>query len=293
MYTRRGMGIFLFMNLFFIIRFGRAKGVSCSDEEAANAQNELQLCSQASVSSLYENIESLSSIDSITKSLCDVLSTINNECVKNLERCFAAEDVKEMEETHMNSMKDFLIAIVDAKVDRSILDKCDKAIAEEKSLDIKSSIQKTISTEATATAIKNDDTLEITVEYGEKDASEREGRYVTTEQIATEKMKEVTRKEATEFHEEVTANQGYVNISSTDKASDVQTIEAKATTMESNSTVSDAPSKATAVEKMKTHKTASARMSIVYLNKAEMRRGNEKQLMIVFGVLTLFFNQID
>ena len=68
--------------------------------------------------------------------MCDVLSTINNDCVKNLERCFAAEDVKEMEETHMNSMKDFLIAIVDAKVDRSLLDECDNDITKETSLNI-------------------------------------------------------------------------------------------------------------------------------------------------------------
>ena len=269
------------MKIIFLIKFGGTEGVSCSDEESLNLQNELQLCSQTTISSLYENIESITNIDSITKSLCDALSTINSDCVKNLERCFAAEDVKEMEETHMNSMKDFLIAIVDAKVDRSSVDDCNKEMSNDAITGIKTSI---VTTESIVTeSVMEDSSDEENTAELENVNVNAEGTYANT----TEKNNDSELAIKVEG-ENVSQPE---NVSSRSETSEAPTVEVKTATTDNRiGTVSDTTSKSTTIEKVKTYQKASVKMTIKYTSKAEKVIGDRIQLVIVLGIISMYLN---
>ena len=273
------------MKIIFLIKFGGTEGVSCSDEESLNIQNELQLCSQTTISSLYENIESITNIDSITKSLCDALSTINSDCVKNLERCFAAEDVKEMEETHMNSMKDFLISIVDAKVDRSSVDDCNKEISNDAITGIKTSI---VTTESIVTESVMEDSSD------EENTAELENENVNAEGTSANTTEKNNDSELGIKVEGENVSQPE-DVSSRSETSDAPTVEIKTATMDNSTahrigTVSDTTLKSTTIEKVKTYQKASVKMTIKYTSKAEKVIGDRIQLVIVLGIISMYLN---
>merc|ERR1711915_1077621 len=95
------------------------------------------------------------------------------------------------------------------------------------------------------------------------------------------------------FEEESVSQPG--DVSSRSETSDAPTVEIKTeaidnTTTNRISTVSDATSKSTPIEKVKTYQKASAKMTIKYTSKAEKVIVKRIQLVIVLGIISMYLN---
>ena len=89
-----------------------------------NIQTKFQTCSHSTATSVYQTIQDIISVKSISDKLCKALTTIGTVCVKHLNECFAEDDVRQMRKSHLEEMKSFLLRIVLGKVPRNALDNC-------------------------------------------------------------------------------------------------------------------------------------------------------------------------
>ena len=73
---------------------------------------------------MYEATQLLTSPGPVTEHLCRAITDIGSLCVSLLNKCFAQEDVIQMKRSNLETMKTFLIRIVDGKVEDNALDQC-------------------------------------------------------------------------------------------------------------------------------------------------------------------------
>jgi len=108
---------------------GRAEGeaeddVLCDDDTTRKVQEKLQTCSHTISTGVYHDIQELESPKKISAKLCKALSAIGTVCVKDLNQCFATEDLLQMRKSHLEEMKSFLLRISQDKVKKTALDDC-------------------------------------------------------------------------------------------------------------------------------------------------------------------------
>ena len=89
-----------------------------------DAQLHFQNCSHAISTRVYEATQLLTSPGPVTEHLCRAITDIGSLCVSLLNKCFAQEDVIQMKRSNLETMKTFLIRIVDGKVEDNALDQC-------------------------------------------------------------------------------------------------------------------------------------------------------------------------
>ena len=73
---------------------------------------------------MYEATQLLTSPGPVTEHLCRAITDIGSLCVSLLNKCFAQEDVIQMKRSNLETMKTFLIRIMDGKVEDNALDQC-------------------------------------------------------------------------------------------------------------------------------------------------------------------------
>jgi len=108
---------------------GRAEGdgeddVLCDDDTTRKVQEKLQTCSHTISTEVYHDIQDLESPKKISQKLCKALSAIGTVCVKDLNQCFATEDLLQMRKSHLEEMKSFLLRISQDKLKKNALDDC-------------------------------------------------------------------------------------------------------------------------------------------------------------------------
>ena len=107
---------------------GRAEEVEddvlCDDDTTRKVQEKLQTCSHTISTGVYNDIQELNSPKKISAKLCKALSAIGTVCVKDLNQCFATEDLLQMRKSHLEEMKSFLLRISQDKVKNNALDDC-------------------------------------------------------------------------------------------------------------------------------------------------------------------------
>ena len=108
---------------------GRAEGdgeddVLCDDDTTRKVQEKLQTCSHTISTEVYHDIQDLDSPKKISQKLCKALSAIGTVCVKDLNQCFATEDLLQMRKSHLEEMKSFLLRISQDKLKKNALDDC-------------------------------------------------------------------------------------------------------------------------------------------------------------------------
>ena len=87
-------------------------------------QTKFQTCSHSTATSVYQTIQDITSVKSISDKLCKALTTIGTVCVKHLNECFAEDDVRQMRKGWLADMKTFLLRISQEKVPNNALDDC-------------------------------------------------------------------------------------------------------------------------------------------------------------------------
>ena len=87
-------------------------------------QRHFQNCSHAISTRVYEATQLLTSPGPVTKHLCRGINDITNICVSHLSKCFAQKDVIQMKRSNLQTMKRFLIRLMDGKVEDNVLDQC-------------------------------------------------------------------------------------------------------------------------------------------------------------------------
>jgi len=108
---------------------GRAEGeaedeILCDDDTTRKVQEKLQRCSHTFSTGVYTEILELTNPKKISKKLCTALAAIGTVCVKDLNQCFATEDLLQMRKSHLEEMKSFLLRISQDKVKKDALDDC-------------------------------------------------------------------------------------------------------------------------------------------------------------------------
>ena len=94
------------------------------DDTTRKVQEKLQTCSHTISTGVYNDIQELNSPKKISAKLCKALSAIGTVCVKDLNQCFATEDLLQMRKSHLEEMKSFLLRISQDKVKNNALDDC-------------------------------------------------------------------------------------------------------------------------------------------------------------------------
>ena len=89
--------------------------VTCTDDKTMDIQTKFQTCSHSTATSVYQTIQDITSVKSISDKLCKALTTIGTVCVKHLNECFAEDDVRQMRKSHLEEMKTFLLRISQEK----------------------------------------------------------------------------------------------------------------------------------------------------------------------------------
>lgn len=108
---------------------GRSEGESeedvlCDDDTTSAVLKKLGDCSHKISTGVYTDIQDLTSVPTISAKLCTALSAIGTVCVKDLNQCFATEDLLQMRKSHLEEMKNFLLRISQGKVSKDALDNC-------------------------------------------------------------------------------------------------------------------------------------------------------------------------
>ena len=98
--------------------------VTCTDDKAVDIQTKFQTCSHSTATSVYQTIQDITSVKSISDKLCKALTTMGTVCVKHLNECFAEDDVRQMRKSHLEEMKTFLLRISQEKVTNNVFDEC-------------------------------------------------------------------------------------------------------------------------------------------------------------------------
>jgi len=100
-------------------------GGGCTDEDSTVAMNRFQTCSHTTSTHVYNFMIDLTSAELIVDILCQGLHNISSQCPVHLQSCFAPEDVKQMKKLHIIEMKKFFTRLVEDRVPKDALDKCD------------------------------------------------------------------------------------------------------------------------------------------------------------------------
>merc|ERR1719206_1678866 len=103
--------------------YGQGGGL-CSDEETVQSQEMLQSCSHSMAISFHTSIQDIASGEIISDKLCDAFNKVRTDCVRHIQECFADEDAEEIKKNHLESMKAFLLSIVNEKAPNNALDNC-------------------------------------------------------------------------------------------------------------------------------------------------------------------------
>merc|ERR1712037_1066528 len=103
---------------------GGGEEIVCTDIQTLEIQQSFQNCSHEISTAVYEASLQIESSKLLAGKLCKALTDIGTVCVKHLGECFARDDVIQMKKSSLAEMKDFLIRIVNGKVNEDALDDC-------------------------------------------------------------------------------------------------------------------------------------------------------------------------
>jgi len=103
---------------------GGGEEIVCNDIQTLKIQQSFQNCSHEISTAVYEASLQIESSKLLGAKLCKALTDIGTVCVKHLRECFARDDVIQMKRSSLLEMKDFLIRIVNGKVEEDALDDC-------------------------------------------------------------------------------------------------------------------------------------------------------------------------
>ena len=103
---------------------GGGEEIVCTDVQTLKIQQSFQNCSHEISTAVYEASLQIESRKLLAGKLCKALTDIGTVCVKHLRECFARDDVVQMKKSSLTEMKDFLIRIVNGKVEADALDDC-------------------------------------------------------------------------------------------------------------------------------------------------------------------------
>ena len=103
---------------------GGGEEIVCTDVQTLKIQQSFQTCSHEISTAVYEASLQIESRKLLASKLCKALTDIGTVCVKHLRECFARDDVVQMKKSSLTEMKDFLIRIVNGKVEADALDDC-------------------------------------------------------------------------------------------------------------------------------------------------------------------------
>jgi len=103
---------------------GGGEEIVCNDLQTLEIQQSFQNCSHEISTAVYEASLHIESSKLLAAKLCKALTDIGTVCVKHLRECFARDDVIQMKRSSLLEMKDFLIRIVNGKVEEDALDDC-------------------------------------------------------------------------------------------------------------------------------------------------------------------------
>jgi len=103
---------------------GGGEEIVCNDLQTLQIQQSFQNCSHEISTAVYEASLHIESSKLLAAKLCKALTDIGTVCVKHLRECFARDDVIQMKRSSLLEMKDFLIRIVNGKVEDDALDDC-------------------------------------------------------------------------------------------------------------------------------------------------------------------------
>ena len=103
---------------------GGGEEIVCTDVQTLKIQQSFQNCSHEISTAVYEASLQIESRKLLASKLCKALTDIGTVCVKHLRECFARDDVVQMKKSSLTEMKDFLIRIVNGKVEADALDDC-------------------------------------------------------------------------------------------------------------------------------------------------------------------------
>ena len=103
---------------------GGGEEIVCTDLQTLQIQQSFQNCSHEISTAVYEASLQVESSKLLAGKLCKALTDIGTVCVKHLSECFARDDVIQMKRSSLTEMKDFLIRIVNGKVEEDALDNC-------------------------------------------------------------------------------------------------------------------------------------------------------------------------
>ena len=103
---------------------GGGEEIVCTDVQTLKIQQSFQNCSHEISTAVYEASLQIESTKLLASKLCKALTDIGSVCVKHLRECFARDDVVQMKKSSLTEMKDFLIRIVNGKVEADALDDC-------------------------------------------------------------------------------------------------------------------------------------------------------------------------
>lgn len=103
---------------------GGGEEIVCTDLQTLQIQQSFQNCSHEISTAVYEASLQVESSKLLAGKLCKALTDIGTVCVKHLSECFARDDVIQMKRSSLTEMKDFLIRIVNGKVEKDALDNC-------------------------------------------------------------------------------------------------------------------------------------------------------------------------
>ena len=101
----------------------------CSDVEAAELMNRYSVCSHSYSSAVYNFINSAHSPARVLSAMCEGLANISAHCPALLERCFAAEDVAEIQAAHQQQMKAYFMRLSKVTVTKGMLEQCNEGAA--------------------------------------------------------------------------------------------------------------------------------------------------------------------
>lgn len=101
----------------------REPEIGCSQEEEEESRVQFQICSHNTTTQLYEDVQTLNTLNSVMDSVCQALKDLSDECFSYLAECLP--DISEMKKLHFKEVTDFLVKIADGKVIKNDISECD------------------------------------------------------------------------------------------------------------------------------------------------------------------------
>lgn len=97
----------------------------CSNEESESIRTQMGTCSNSAASNVHYSIENITNPVLISDIVCQALTTIGNDCIKDLSKCFSIQDIDALRSAMLQQFHGFLLQITEEKIDKKSLQNCD------------------------------------------------------------------------------------------------------------------------------------------------------------------------